>query len=158
MRIVVCGIGNKERGDDAFGPYVVGCLREQKGLKKIDGGLYPENYLNKIVALAPDLVIFLDTITREEEQAIILMDDEIVRRSPVSVTTHSLSFGAMCEFMRASGVQHVLFLGVPALSYEQFSTETRELADRVISVLNNVDKTGDASIINIHEELSEQIR
>jgi hydrogenase 3 maturation protease len=158
MRIVACGVGNKERGDDAFGSYVIERLHEKRNLKKIDCGLHPENYLNKIIALTPDLVIFFDTIAKGEGAAIILRNQEIVERSPVSVTTHSLSFGAMYHFLRENNVRNVLFLGVPAVSYRQFSSKTRLIADRLVSVLDDIEKTAEISIVTIYEALSEQIR
>jgi len=158
MIIVACGVGCKDRGDDGFGPYVIEHLRDQKSIRKIDCGLYPENYLNKIIALAPDLVIFFDTVVSDRKRTVILRNEEIVERSPVSVTTHSLSFGAMYEFLHANGVNNIFLLGVPVLSYEVFSREIRDTADRVITILNNIDKHRDFSIINLYEALSEQIR
>jgi hydrogenase maturation protease len=158
MLVVACGVGRKGRGDDGFGPYIIGHLREHKSVRKIDCELYPENYLNKIIALAPDLVIFFDAISKEEERAVILRNEEIAERSPVSVTTHSLSYGAMCEFLRANGVENVVFFGVPVVSYELFSKEIRDIADRVISILNDIDKTPGFCIMKLYEALSEQIR
>jgi hydrogenase maturation protease len=158
MVIVACGVGQRDRGDDGFGPYVIEQLRGQKSIRKIDCGLYPENYLNKITALAPNLVIFFDTIMNDQESAVVLMNEEILERTPVSVTTHSLSFAAMYEFLRANGVSDIFFFGVPVLSYEVLSKETRDTADRIIAILNKVDKHPGFGIINLYEALSEQIR
>ena len=158
MRIVVCGIGSAERGDDAFGHYVVEHLRESDLLKKFDCGLYPENYLNRIVALSPDLVILVDTIEKESRDCVLLRSEQIIRLSPVSVSTHNLSLGAMCEFMIDGGVKEIFFLGMPVLSYEILTPHVKEAADRIIGVLNNIDSSRRIRIMEIYEALSERIR
>jgi len=158
MRIVVCGVGNVERGDDAFGPSVIEHLHEGETLRKIDCGLFPENYLNKIVSLLPDLVIFLDTIGREEMKSMILMNEEIAGRSALSVSTHNLSFTAIHEFLKNSGVKDVFFIGVPVHSYAHYSAGVRAIADRIVAILNNIDSMRGFDIIKMYELLSEQLR
>jgi hydrogenase maturation protease len=157
MRIVVCGIGNKDRGDDAFGPYVVEQLRAQQNVLKIDCGLYPENQLNEIIAQSPDVVIFLDAV-EGEEVPVLLRNDEITDHSALSVTTHKLPFSAVYMFLRENGVPDVLFLGVPAMSFETCSKHVKDFGDRIASVLNDVDKKQGFSIMTLYEALSEQLR
>jgi hydrogenase maturation protease len=158
MRIIVCGIGSAERGDDAFGHYVVENLQESNMLKKLDCGLYPENYLNRIVKFSPDLVILLDTIDREMRECLLLRNEQIMRLSPVSISTHNLSLGAMCEFLIDGGVKDIFFLGVPVLSYDNLTSRVKEIADRIIRILNNIDSSRLICIIDIYDALSEQIR
>jgi hydrogenase maturation protease len=158
MKVVVCGIGNTERGDDAFGPLVVERLREGETLRKIDCGLYPENYLNRMVTPLPDLVLFLDTIGPDEERCVLLRNEEIASRSPLSVSAHNLSLTAMYELLKESGVKDVLFIGVPVRSYSKISARVKVLADRIISALNNIDKTSGFDIIKMYAVLSEQLR
>jgi hydrogenase 3 maturation protease len=156
--VAICGIGSKDRGDDAFGPYIVDHVRESERVRKIDCGLYPENYVNKILELSPELVIFFDTVAQEEGKPVMLKDDEIADKMPISVSTHNLSFGAIYELLKENGVENIFFFGVPALSYAQYSSEIKEIADRVISVINDIDKTMGFSIMSFYEALSEQIR
>ncbi|MBE0431960.1 hydrogenase maturation protease [candidate division WOR-3 bacterium] len=158
MRVVVCGIGNVERGDDMFGPFVVARLNEGERLKKIDCGLYPENYLNEIVSLAPDMVIFLDTVRGPDKTSVLLKNDEILGRSFLSVSTHNLSLAALYGFLKGSGVKEVCFVGVPVRSYAEFSPPVRTVAERLITLLNDIDKMNDFDIIKIYEALSEQLR
>ena len=155
---MICGVGNRERGDDAFGPYIVEHIDEREGIAKINCGLYPENYVSRILELSPKLVIFVDTALQQEGKPILLRNDEILERSPVSVSTHSLSLGSIYELLREQGVGDVLFLGVPALSYGQFSPVVKEIADRIVAVINDIDMTERISIMKFYEALSEQIR
>jgi len=158
MRIVVCGIGSAERGDDAFGHYVIEHLRESDPLKKFDCGLYPENYLSRIISLSPDLVILIDTIEKEKRDCVLLRSEQIMTLSPVSVSTHSLSLGAMCEFMIDGGVKEIFFLGIPVLSYEILTPYVKDVADQIIDALNNIDSSRRIRIMDIYEALSERIR
>jgi hydrogenase maturation protease len=158
MRIVVCGIGNIERGDDAFGPNIVARLNEDDVLKKVDCGLHPENYLNKIMSYSPDLVIFLDTVSGNSDDCILLRNEEISRLGSVSVSTHSLPLSTMCEFLAESGVRDIFFLAVPARSYGHYTASVKDKADHIVTVLNNIDKKRGVCIIEIYEALSEQIR
>lgn len=158
MRIVVCGIGNVERGDDAFGPFVVAHLHEGERLRKIDCGLYPENYLNEIVSLAPDMVLFLDTVRGPEKTSVLLKNDEILGQSSLSISTHNLPFAALYGFLRGSGVREICFAGVPVRSYEVFSVPVRTVAERLVTLLNDVDKINSFDIMEIYEALSERLR
>ena len=158
MRIVVCGIGNPERGDDMFGPFVVSRLHEGPRLKKIDCGMYPENYLHDIVALAPDLVIFFDTMRDPAQAAMVLKDDEILECSTLSVSTHNLPFAALYSFLKGHGVKGVCLVGVRPVSYAEFTPSVRAAAERLIAFLDDVDRARDFDIIGIYEALSERLR
>ena len=57
---VVVGVGNRDCGDDGFGPVVIDLLRGRINIPIIDAGLSPENYLGRIAAWVPKKVLFLD--------------------------------------------------------------------------------------------------
>jgi hydrogenase maturation protease len=158
VRVVICGIGSKERGDDAFGPYIIEHVKESESIKTIDCGLHPENYLGKILQSPPELVILFDTATGVEGRTVLLKDNEIFEQSPVSVSSHSLSLGAICELLKENGVESIIFFGVVPVSYTQYSSEVKVVADRVVSIINDIDKTAGFSIMSFYEALSEQIR
>jgi hydrogenase maturation protease len=158
MRVVVCGIGSRKRGDDGFGPYIIDHLQDSGVVTTFDCELYPENYLNRICSMSPDLVIFLDAMSGGEGEAVLLRNEEIIEKSPLSVTTHNLPFSAVIQFLQENGVRDVFFLGVQAVSYEQLSGQVRDIADRIIAVFNTIDKEQGFDIIHLYEALSEQLR
>ena len=158
MRIVVCGIGSRDRGDDGFGPYIIDHLKDSGIVEKMDCELYPENYLNRLCSMSPDLVIFLDAMSGGEGEAVLLRNEDIIERSPLSVTTHNLPFSAVVQFLRENGVPDIFFLGVQAASYERLSGRVKDIADRLIAVLNTIDKEQGFDIIRLYEALSEQLR
>jgi hydrogenase maturation protease len=151
-------MGNKERGDDAFGPYIVENFQETDNIKKIDCNLYPENYLNKIIDSHPDLIIFLDTIKKQDSGVILLKNKEILENNPISISTHNLPFSAIYQYLKENTNAHIWFLGVKPYSYEKLSDETIAIADQVIDILNSLDKQKDLNIIEIYETLFTTLR
>lgn len=158
MRILLCGMGNKERGDDGFGPYVVKNIRETDTIKPIDCHLYPENYLNKITSFDPDVIIFLDTVKKEDAKATFLRNEEIIAHNPISVSTHSLPFSAIYQFLKENSQAEIWFLGVRANSYEKLSDEITTVAHRITNVFNSLDTQKNLDIMSFYEKLSTAIR
>lgn len=158
MRILLCGMGNRNRGDDGFGSYVVENIHESDTFKKINCSLYPENYLNKIVSFNPDLIIFLDTIKQNGLEVVLLRNEEITESSPISVSTHNLPFSSIYQYLKENSNAHIWFLGMKPHSYEQLSDETMARANRIIDVLNSLDKQKNLDIIKLYENLSTTLR
>ena len=153
VRILLCGIGNKDRGDDGFGPYIVENIQESDCLRKIDCTLFPENYLNKMVNENPDLIIFLDAVKRQGSQTVLLKDGEILKNNPISVSTHNLPFSAIYQFLKANTQAEIWFLGVKPSSFEKMSAATKTVANKIINALNSLDKQKNLNILKIHETL-----
>ena len=158
MKMLLCGIGNKDRGDDGFGAYILENIQESKCLRKIDCTLYPENYLNKMVNENPDLIIFLDTIKRQGSQNILLRNEEILENNPISVSTHNLPFSAIYEYLKANTQAKIWFLGVCPISFEKMSEITKTVAHKIMNALNFLDRQDNLNIIEIYETLSTTLK
>lgn len=61
-RVVVVGIGNRLRGDDAVGSLVAERLRPTARLMVIDAEDAPERFLGAIAAARPDSVVLVDAL------------------------------------------------------------------------------------------------
>jgi hydrogenase maturation protease len=72
---VVVGIGNRDRGDDGFGPAVVEALRAAGIGRVVDAGVAPENYLGQIVASEPDVVLVVDAAELAEPPGTVRLAD-----------------------------------------------------------------------------------
>lgn len=158
MKTLLCGIGNKDRGDDGFGTYILENIQESNCLRKIDCTLYPENYLNKMVSENPDLIIFLDTIRRQGSQNILLRNGEILEKNPISISTHNLPFSAIYEYLKANTQAKIWFLGIRPISYEKMSETTKTVAHKIINALNFLDKQENLNILKIYETLSTTLK
>jgi hydrogenase maturation protease len=158
MTILLCGIGNVERGDDGFGPYIIRNINKTQNIKTIDCGIYLENYLTKIVECDADLIVLLDTIRVDGKETLLLRNEEIVQNQALSVTTHNLPISAVYEFLREQGPADVWFLGIRPLSYQHFSEKIKAFADHLIAFFLLLDKQDKINIINIYENLSSTLR
>lgn len=159
MKIVLCGIGNEEAGDDCFGPYVINHIKETPTLRKINCGMVPENYLNKIIDHDPDLVVFLDTLQNDNNEAVTIMkNDELLDLNPNSISSHNLPFSAIYRFIRAHCQADVFFVGVRPHSYHDMSPETGFIAEKIIEKFHVLDTMGVMNIIQIYEILSHILR
>ena len=71
MKIVVCGIGNRLRGDDAFGPLVIDALkRYNKDVLLLDCGNAPENFIGKLIQAAPKHIIIVDAFQMNQKPGV----------------------------------------------------------------------------------------
>ena len=61
-RVVVVGVGDEQRGDDAVGPAIARLLSEAGVENVIDAGASPEIETWRIREIAPDAVLFVDAV------------------------------------------------------------------------------------------------
>lgn len=151
-------MGNKSRGDDGFGHYLVENIRETATVKKIDCGLYPENYLNKIISYNPDLIIFFDTVQKQGEKHVLLRDDELLKHNPISVSTHNLPFSSIYYYLKENTRANIWFFGIQPISYTHLTEEIKSRAKRVIDTFNSLDTEYKINIIDFYETLSTTLR
>ncbi|MBN1125463.1 MAG: hydrogenase maturation protease [Sedimentisphaerales bacterium] len=59
-RIVILGMGHELRGDDGVGPMICRTLNKQIRTHVIDVGTTPENYIQRIVRLEPQVLLIID--------------------------------------------------------------------------------------------------
>ncbi|MBN1309209.1 MAG: hydrogenase maturation protease [Chitinispirillaceae bacterium] len=57
---LLVGIGNNMRGDDGAGPCLIEIIADYVSVPCINAGSVPENYLEKMVMLHPETIIFID--------------------------------------------------------------------------------------------------
>lgn len=60
--VVVVGVGNALRGDDAAGSMLARSLQETHGVHVIDAGEVPERFVGEIVRVEPTAVVFVDAV------------------------------------------------------------------------------------------------
>ncbi len=96
---VIIGVGNDISGDDAFGPKLAERLKASFGERCIVGGLAPENWLGKIIDMAPSTLIIADAVTFDGEpgEIRIYKPEDLVRELPA---THGPGFGPLVQYLR----------------------------------------------------------
>lgn len=97
-KVVIVGVGNILRGDDAFGPALIEKLKDNIKEVCIDAGSAPENYLGKIVKENPDTIIIVDVV----HLGLKIGEYEILKKNDIiksGFTTHDLSPVMFIEYL-----------------------------------------------------------
>ena len=146
-RIVICGIGNDIRGDDAFGVIVAERLKgmiEDPNVLVINCGEVPENYTGKIKEFNPDLVVFVDAVDfRGEVGEYIVADPEGTIGEAVS--THGLPLKFVTQFMKTMVKAEFILIGCQPGStglFEEPSELIKERAERLAELLAGILRGG----------------
>ncbi len=115
MKCVVCGVGNRLRGDDAVGPVVVDRLREKFGDREellfVDCGSAPENFLDKVVGFGACRVIVVDAVELGAEPGAVEVVD-VSRIKGFLHSTHQLPLSLFIGYLERSADCEVVFVGV----------------------------------------------
>ncbi|MFQ6067325.1 MAG: hydrogenase 3 maturation endopeptidase HyCI [bacterium] len=139
-RIVLLGVGNRIRGDDAAGPELIKILKKRLsnkggGIFLFDGGEMPENYLLPVTDLKPNLVIVVDAVDSGSHPGTIRLFP--IRQIPQgSFSTHRLSLRFLGSYLEKETQARIFVLGIQPKSVkleEKLSPEVkkalRDLAD-----------------------------
>lgn len=62
-RVLIVGIGNRQRSDDGIGPVLIDELKKAGFLNTLDAGTVPENYTKNVIEFAPDTIILIDALS-----------------------------------------------------------------------------------------------
>ena len=110
-RILLLGVGNRLRGDDAVGSLLVERLQGKVGIPLIDAGDVPENYLGPIEESGAELVLVVDAAemgARVGDAAI--FDIEQVQGK--SISTHTANLGLLFQVIPPEKRPQVIVLGI----------------------------------------------
>ncbi|MDD2923346.1 MAG: hydrogenase maturation protease [Anaerolineales bacterium] len=59
-KVLLLGVGNRLRGDDGVGSYLIKRLQKKINIPLIDAGDVPENFISQIESSAADFVLIVD--------------------------------------------------------------------------------------------------
>ncbi|MCK4635230.1 MAG: hydrogenase 3 maturation endopeptidase HyCI [Candidatus Aenigmarchaeota archaeon] len=98
--ILILGVGNEMRGDDAFGPLVVEKLREISNQNSITiwSGDTPENFIGKIKERVEKLIIMDTAYLGKEPGTVELLEPERITKQAVS--THKIPLSLIIDQLK----------------------------------------------------------
>jgi hydrogenase 3 maturation protease len=115
-KVVVVGVGNLLRGDDAAGSLVAQRLiADGVGAHVIDAQEVPESYLGEITRAGPDAVVLVDAVDMGAApgSVALLEKDDVGLYFP---TTHRMPLALMMEFLQRETGADVFVLAVQPAS------------------------------------------
>lgn len=145
-KIIFVGLGNVYRGDDGIGCYIIEGLQKKISLGNIyffNVGVIIENYINKIIKLNSEAIIFTDAIRNKDfaSEFCIFTKEEIKN---YTFSTHNISLYTIVEYIqtqqyikyRTKPEVYVLGVKTDSLDFvEILSEKTKNIADKIIKVV-----------------------
>jgi len=110
-RVLVVGIGNAERGDDAVGVRLLSRLVAGPDLELLDAGTSPESYAGTIIDSGAETVLFLDAVDFGGRPGEVAVFDHL--NAPRDIySTHLAPLSLLMNFVERESGAEVLLLGV----------------------------------------------
>ena len=112
--IVFVGLGNETRGDDAAGLLFLRALKKRMDYRQsnfIEAGTNPENHLERILELHPELVVFIDAAHIDKaagEMAWIDSKDLDTAR----ISTHAFNMTMVENYLKSHASLQVKYFGI----------------------------------------------
>lgn len=61
-KVAILGVGNILRSDDGIGSILANRIKDKVPFMVFEGGISPENYLEKIIKAKPDTIVIIDAV------------------------------------------------------------------------------------------------
>ena len=142
--LVVLGIGNPMRGDDAVGIEIVKLLKGKvpKNVKLLECQTVPENFIGELKRFNPSHVLMIDAAHFEANpgEARLIPPEKI---SGVTISTHAIPLYVLAGILQETVNAKVLLLGVQPKTTEfgaEMTEELREAAENIAKALMSVFK------------------
>jgi hydrogenase maturation protease len=118
-RVCLVGIGNPDRGDDAFGLILAESMRRLGYPEVILAERTPERWTGWLARGEFQTVVFLDTVQMNAApgDVVFLESAQFAARYP-QLSTHKLSLGTLAALIEAEGPTRVFLLGVQPQSLD----------------------------------------
>ncbi len=138
--VVVMGIGNPCRGDDAAGGLVVAQIRDVSGVYAIDAQDVPENHWRQVANQRPDTIILIDSVNLYSPpgSVAVLDKDRIAGYWP---TTHRIPVGVLMNYFQRETHAQVFMIGIQPCQtglMQSVSPEVQATVALVADALNRV--------------------
>jgi hydrogenase 3 maturation protease len=136
-KVVILGIGNPLKGDDAVGSLVCARLSGRVPATVIDAGGVPENYIGPVLRAAPEVLLVVDAVDcgGPPGQIRVCTPDEI---EPHAFSTHALSLHLALDLIRREKRLEVYVIGIQAGAMrlgDGLSAPVREAAETLADAL-----------------------
>ncbi len=135
-RVLLVGIGNAMRGDDAFGPRLIEALQGQVNATLLDAGEMPEACLSRIRQAQPQTIVLLDAadLGAAPGSAAILESSEL---GALGFSTHQMPLELFARFLQQETGAAVFALAVQPRQLD-FCTEISSEVEESISMLSKI--------------------
>jgi len=141
--VVVMGIGNPCRGDDAAGSLVARQVSEGPGVHVIDAQDTPENYLCQIAQHQPDSVVLIDSVNLDSAPGSVALL-ESCQTAGYYPSTHRVPMRLLVSYLETMSHARIFLLAIQPRQtgfLQAMSAEVASSVEAVTGVLNDVLRT-----------------
>ncbi len=128
--VVVVGVGNPTRGDDAAGAMIARRLRGARGVYVIEADEVPEAYVGEIARFDPTAVVFVDAVDLGRAPGDVALV-EIADLAPYTATTHRAPLSLVMEVVRCTTGADVFLIAVQPSRADFGAATSRAVATTV---------------------------
>jgi len=146
-KVVILGIGNEIKGDDAIGPIIAKRLStlfdRDNDIVIFDGGTVPENYTGSIRKENPTHIILVDAVDMKKEPGYI----RVVEKEEIAgynISTHAMPVSFLIKYMEATIGAKITLIGIQPKQMELnegISKEVKKSSDEIVEtffeIINN---------------------
>lgn len=144
-KILILGVGNRLRGDDAIGCLITDELKSINGLMVIDCGSAPENFIDKVCSSAPNEIIIVDACNfgAEPGKSQLFEEQQIKKISSQLLSTHTLPLSLTVAMIKKQIPCKIQLLGVQPERIdfgEGLSPNLKKAKNKIVKYLNELSK------------------
>jgi hydrogenase 3 maturation protease len=142
-KVVVMGIGNPTRGDDAAGSYLAQGIHPAPGVSVIDAQDVPENYLGEVMQFRPDAVVLIDAVEMGFAPGSVAILDmkQIAGSLPC---THRVPISLLADYMERETRARISLMAIQPRKTTFLGTMSTEVAESVEAVAGLVNEVLEA--------------
>lgn len=138
--VVVMGIGNPCRGDDAAGSLLAQLISDVPGVRVIDAQDVPESYVRQVVGESPGTVVLIDSVDLKSAPGSVafLEKDEVAGYWP---STHRMPLSMLMDYLERETHARIFLIAIQprhTAFMEPMSGEVHASVASIAGVLNDV--------------------
>ncbi len=143
-KIVIMGIGNEMRGDDAIGSVLAQEMSklflEKERITIIDGKTVPENFTGTIKRETPSHIILLDAVEMNKTpgQIKLVKKDEIEN---YNISTHAMPLSFLIKYLESTSSAKIILLGIQPKEMDltnEISSEVQTSANYIVELFHAI--------------------
>lgn len=134
--VLQLGVGNRSRGDDGVGSYLIKRLQKKVGVPVLDAGDVPENCISQIESSGANMVLIVDAADFNANPGEIALID-FVDMKKIGASTHSANLDLLFKVIPKSRRPETLLVAIQpgsALTGKGLSEAVRDSLDGLESV------------------------
>jgi hydrogenase maturation protease HycI len=131
--VVIVGIGNPCRGDDAAGSLVARQISDVPDARIIDAQDVPEDYLSQVVRQRPDSIVLIDSVDLDSEPgSIALLDkDQVADYWP---STHRVPICLLMNYFERETHARIFLIGIQPRQTGFLGPVSEEVSSSVVRI------------------------